>query len=253
MKGKPTEREAEEVRLHVAIAHSGLCSRRKAEVLITEGRVTVNGEFVLTQGLIVGPNDDIRVDEHPIRKAKHYTVLLNKPLGVVTTLSDPQGRATIVRYLPDYGIQLKPVGRLDMDTEGLILVTNDGDLAHRLAHPKFGVEKEYAAVVEGRPEESALNKLKKGVFVEGRKTAPAEVEVTHYEPTTNTTSLRITLHEGRKRQIRLMCEGVGHPIKTLKRTRIAHLILKGLRPGEARLLGKKDVDTLRAQVGLGPS
>ena len=248
-----TQKKVDGIRLHVAIAHSGLCSRRKAEQYIEEGRVTVNGEFVVTQGLIVGPDDDIRVDEHPIRKAKQYTVLLNKPTGVVTTLHDPEGRPTIVRYLPDYGVQLKPVGRLDMETEGLLLVTNDGELAHRLTHPRYGVEKEYFVIVHGRPEDSAIKKLQKGVYVEDRKTSPAQVEVIHYETNTDTTSLKNVIHEGRKRQVRLMCEVVGHPVKALKRTRVAHLVLKGLRSGEARLLGKKDVDMLRELVGLEPS
>jgi 23S rRNA pseudouridine2605 synthase len=239
-------------RLHVRIAHSGLCSRRAAEKLILEGRVTVNGEIVAELGFKVGPDDVVRVDEQPIRTARHYTVLLNKPAGVVTTLSDPQGRPTVVKYLPDFGVQLKPVGRLDMDTEGLLLVTNDGELANRLAHPRYGVEKEYQAIVKGLPSEEALEWLRNGVFFEGRKSAPAKVEVIHAEPKTQTTGLRITIHEGRKRQVRLMCEVVGHPVISLKRLRYGPLRVKGMRVGEARLLGKKEVDDLRKLVGLEP-
>lgn len=238
------------VRLHVYIAHTGFCSRRAAEQLILEGRVEVNDELVIEMGVKVGPEDVVRVDGVPLKIAKIYTVLLNKPTGVVTTLYDPQKRPTIVRFLPDYGVPLKPVGRLDMDTEGLLICSNDGDLAHRLAHPSFGIEKEYVAVVEGIPPESALRDLRRGVFIEGRRTAPAKVEVIHAEEKKNTTGLRIIIHEGRKRQIRLMCELVGHPVKTLRRVRIGPLGIRGMRPGECRLLGMQEVNELKRLVGL---
>jgi 23S rRNA pseudouridine2605 synthase len=177
---------------------------------------------------------------------------LNKPAGVVTTLSDPQGRPTVVKYLPDFGVQLKPVGRLDMDTEGLLLVTNDGELANRLAHPRYGVEKEYQAIVKGIPNDEALDRLRSGVYIEGKKTAPAKIEVIHAEPKTQTTGLRITIHEGRKRQVRLMGDAVGHPVMSLKRVRYGPLRVRGMRVGEAKLLGKKEVDDLRKLVGLEP-
>jgi 23S rRNA pseudouridine2605 synthase len=238
------------MRLHVYIAHSGLCSRRAAEKLIQEGRVEVNGELVLEMGIKVGETDEVRVDGNPVRIAKQYTVLLNKPAGVVTTLSDPQRRPTIVSLLPDYGVTLKPVGRLDMETEGLLLCSNDGELAHRLAHPSFGIEKEYVAIVEGIPTDKALRDLQRGIFIEGKRTAPAQVEVIHAESRTNTTGLRITIHEGRKRQIRIMCETVGNPVKSLKRVRIGPLKIKGMRPGECRLVGKEELAELRRIVGL---
>lgn len=237
-------------RLHVRIAHAGVCSRRAAEKLILEGRVEVNGQIVAELGYKVAPEDQIRVDGQPIKSVKTYTVILNKPTGVVTTLSDPQGRPTIVRYIPDYGVTLKPVGRLDMDTEGLLLCTNDGELANRLAHPRYGVEKEYQAVVVGIPADEALTSLREGVYIEGRRTAPAKVEIIHAEPKTNTTGLRITIHEGRKRQVRLMFDAIGHPVKSLKRTRYGPLRIKGMRVGEARALGKKEIDELRQLVGL---
>jgi 23S rRNA pseudouridine2605 synthase len=240
------------MRLHVYIAHAGLCSRRAAEKLIQEGRVEVNGELVMEMGVKVGENDEVRVDGNPVRIGKHYTVLLNKPPGVVTTLSDPQRRPTVVRYLPDYGVTLKPVGRLDMETEGLLICTNDGELAHRLAHPSFGIEKEYVAIVEGIPTDKALRDLQRGVFIEGKRTSPAKVEVIHAESKTNTTGLRITIHEGRKRQIRNMCELVGNPVKTLKRVRIGPLGIKGMRPGECRLIGKEELNEIRGLVGLDP-
>lgn len=227
-----------------------MCSRRAAEQLIHDARVTVNGELVVEMGVKVGPEDEIAVDGIPIGVAKLYTVVLNKPKGVVTTLSDPQGRQTITKFLPDLGVQLKPVGRLDMDTEGLLVCTNDGELANRLAHPRYGVEKEYQTIVEGIPDEKELNKLRNGLWIEGGKTSPAQVDVIHAEPTTNTTGLRITIHEGRKRQVRLMCEAIGHPVISLKRLRYGPLRIKGMRSGEARMLGVAEVEELRRLVGL---
>ena len=237
-------------RLHVRIAHSGVSSRRAAEKMIAEGRVQVNGDYVREMGVMVGPEDEVRVDGIPVTTVRSLSVILYKPKGVVTTLSDPQGRPTILRHLPDYGVMLKPVGRLDMDTEGLLICTTDGELANRLTHPRYGIEKEYRAIVTGIPEEKALNSLRKGVFVEGRKTAPAKVEIIHAEPRTNTTGLSITIHEGRKRQVRLMCEMVGHPVTSLTRIRIGPLRSKGMRPGEARLLSKVELDSLKKLVGL---
>lgn len=239
-------------RLHVRIAHSGLTSRRAAEQMILDGRVQVNGEFVRELGVKVIPEDVVMVDGQMVGTPKVYTVMLNKPKGVVTTLHDPQRRPTIVQHLPDLGVQLKPIGRLDMDTEGLLLVTNDGELAHRLSHPSYGVEKEYLVIVQGIPSDATLEKLRKGVFIEGGRTSPAKVEIVHAEAKRDTTSLTFIIHEGRKRQVRLMCEAVGHTVISLKRVRYAFLHLKGLRAGEAKALGKKEVDELRRIVGLPP-
>jgi pseudouridine synthase len=236
--------------LHVRIAHSGLCSRRAAEKLIREGRVDVNGEQVREMGVLVGPDDTVHVDGVKVAEAKLYTLLLNKPKGVVTTLSDPGGRPTIVRYLPDFGVQLKPVGRLDMDTEGLLLVTNDGELANRLMHPRYGVEKEYIAVVRGVPEEKSLDRLRKGVHIEDGKTAPAKVELLPTQRSGSSSSMKIILHEGRKRQVRQMCDVIGHPVISLKRVRIGQLYLKGMRGGECKLLSKLELAELRRMVGL---
>jgi len=227
-----------------------MCSRRAAEELIRQGRVTVNGQPISLMGVKVSDADEVAVDGIPIAIARTYTLVLFKPAGCVTTLRDPQGRPTIVRYLPDMGVQLKPVGRLDMETEGLLVCTNDGELANRLAHPRYGVEKEYQAIVEGVPDEKALAKLRKGVWIEeGGKTAPAKVEVGKTVGT-RSTLLRITIHEGRKRQVRLMCEAVGHPVMSLKRIRYGPLRIKGMRAGEARMLGKQEIDELRKLVGL---
>lgn len=194
--------------------------------------------------------DEIKVDGQILGIAKKYTLLLNKPTGVVTTLSDPQGRPTIATFLPDYGVQLKPVGRLDKDTDGLILITNDGDLSLRLMHPRYGVEKTYRAVVEGIPDEKRLERLRKGVFIETGKTSPAQVTVIHTEEKSNRTTLEIAIHEGKKRQVRLMCEAIGHPVDKLTRIKIGPFSLKGMRPGECLLLGKQEVDNLRRMVGL---
>ncbi|MBS1716386.1 MAG: rRNA pseudouridine synthase [Armatimonadetes bacterium] len=250
-KPKTPKPEGKPVRLHVRIARGGLCSRRAAEKLIAEGRVTVNGELVIEMGRQVSSNDEVRVDGELVRVVEHITVVMNKPLGVITTLSDPQRRPTIARYLSEYGVMLKPVGRLDMDTEGLLICTNDGDLAMRLMHPRYGVEKEYHVIVNGIPDEKALTQLRKGVYIEGGKTAPAKVDIIHAEPTKNSTSLKVVLHEGRKRQVRLMCEAVGHKVLALKRTRYGPLYVKGMRKGEVRRLGIKEVNELRALVGLG--
>lgn len=248
--GKRQNSEPEQERLHVRIARSGMCSRRAAEQLIHDARVTVNGNLIIEMGVKVGPEDEVAVDGIVLETAKHYTLVLNKPKGCVTTLSDPQGRPTILKYLPDLGVQLKPVGRLDMDTEGLLVCTNDGELANRLAHPRYGVEKEYQAIVQGIPDEKSLNKLRNGIWIEGGKTSPAKVDVIHAEPTTNTTGLRITIHEGRKRQVRLMCEAINHPVNSLKRLRYGPLRIKGMRAGEARMLGQAEVEELRKLVGL---
>jgi 23S rRNA pseudouridine2605 synthase len=238
------------MRLHRWIAQTGLTSRRKAEELIQQGRVMVNGELVTEMGVKVEPDDRVEVDGEVLRALEQVTVMLNKPKGVVTTLDDPQGRRTIMDLLPTNLRGLKPVGRLDKDTEGLILLTTDGDLASRLTHAKYGVEKEYLAHVEGRPDEEALEKLRRGVFVDGRRTAPAVVRLIHVDEKRMVTALSLILHEGRKRQVRMMCEYVGHPVRDLRRIRIGHLVLKGMAPGEARLLPKKDLDKLRKAVGL---
>ena len=241
---------SETMRLHVRIAHSGLCSRRAAEKIILEGRVQVNGSVVNELGFKVTEDDEVAVDGRVISEAKKYTMLFHKPAGVVTTLNDPQGRPTIARYLPNYGVQLKPVGRLDMDTDGLLIVTNDGDLALRITHPRYGLEKEYQAIVEGIPEEREMDRLRRGVMIEGGKTAPAKAEYVFVDEKKMTTSIRITIHEGKKRQVRQMCDAIGHPVIRLTRLRIGPFFLRGLQPGECRLLGKVEMDQLRRMVGL---
>ncbi len=251
VKREPERKEGLE-RLHKRIGASGLCSRRAAEEWIAAGRVQVNGEIVREMGVKVGPDDEVRVDGQILAGTRLYYLVMNKPTGVITTLSDPQRRRTIAQYLPDVGgATLKPIGRLDMDTEGLLMFTNDGDFAHRMAHPRYGVEKEYHALVEGLPDEEALRKLREGVIVEGRRTAPADVRVRNVVQKTGDALLVLILHEGRKRQVRYMCESVGHPVLTLKRVRLGPIRLDKLPRGACRMLGVQEIEALKKLIGLG--
>lgn len=225
-------------RLQKVLAVRGWGSRRVCEDLIAEGRVSVNGE-VAVLGRRVDPDVDlVEVDGAPVGVKPglvHY--LLNKPVGVVTTASDPQGRPTVVDLVPGEP-RVYPVGRLDVETEGLLLLTNDGDLAHRLAHPSHGVEKEYLAEVAGTVGGGALHRLRDGVELEDGITAPAKVS--QPEPGV----LRITIHEGRNRQVRRMCEAVGHPVTRLVRVRIGPLRDAQLRPGDWRALELDEIKAL---------
>jgi len=250
-KGAATAPSAGPERLHKRIAGAGLCSRRAAEEWIAQGRVMVNGEIVTAMGTKVGPEDDVRVDGQPLGRTRFHYLVMNKPTGVVTTLSDPQRRRTVAQLLPDVGgVTLKPIGRLDMDTEGLLMFTNDGTFAHRMAHPKYEVEKEYHALVTGVPDAEALTKLREGIVVEGRRTAPADVKIKHVIQSTGDAMLVLILHEGRKRQVRLMCDAIGHPVKTLKRVRLGPIYLDKLPRGGCRMLGVAEIETLKGLVGL---
>jgi 23S rRNA pseudouridine2605 synthase len=238
-------------RLHKRIAASGICSRRAAEELIKDGRVAVNGDTVTQMGVVVDDDDLVTVDGEEIGRPPQYVVVMHKPPGYVTTLSDPQGRPTVKRLLPDFGVQLKPVGRLDMNSEGLLLFTNDGELANRLTHPRWGVDKEYEVTVKGLPTPEALERMRKGIYIEGGKTAPATVELlSKPERQAATSKLKFIIHEGKKRQIRLMCEAVGCPVVRLVRVRIAFLKIKGMPPGQCRLLGRQDIERLEKLVKL---
>ncbi len=224
-------------KLQKVIAASGLMSRRRAEEAIAAGRVSVDGSPAST-GQRVDPNEAlIEVDGIPVSTRPGLVhVLLNKPKGVVSTADDPQGRPTVVSLLPAEP-RLFPVGRLDADTEGLIIVTNDGELTHRLTHPSFGVAKEYLARVRGNPSPAALRALREGVELDDGVTAPAKVSLSAPD------TLRLVIHEGRNRQVRRMCDAVGHPVVRLVRTRIGTLTDRSLRPGAHRLL---EVDEVRA-------
>jgi 23S rRNA pseudouridine2605 synthase len=225
------------VRLNAYLARAGVASRRGADELIKAGRVTVNGE----QGQLntfVEPHDRVAVDGEAIAAQELRYVLLHKPAGTVTTARDPQGRPTVVQ-LVDVPERVVPVGRLDADTTGALLLTNDGPLAHRLAHPRYEVEKVYVADVEGEPDESALRALAEGVELEDGMTAPATVRC--LAPT----RIELTLHEGRNRQVRRMLEAVGHPVRRLHRSVYAGLTLEELEPGAWRELRPDEVKGLR--------
>jgi 23S rRNA pseudouridine2605 synthase len=233
-----TEHEGE--RLQKVLAAAGLGSRRACEVLIEEERVTVNGEVAILGRRVDPETDRIEVDglRVPVRPGL-VTYLLNKPRGVVSTAADPQGRPTVVELVPPEP-RIFPVGRLDTDTEGLILLTNDGDLAHRLTHPSFGVEKEYLAQVDGSPTPADLRRLRQGVELEDGMTAPAKASLTAPG------AVRLVIHEGRNRQVRRMLEAVGHPVRRLVRTRIGPLADRRLKPGEWRVLEMEEVRALEA-------
>jgi pseudouridine synthase len=234
------------VRLNAYLARAGVASRRRADDLIREGRVRVNGE----QGelnTVVGTHDVVEVDGRRVERQRLAYVLLNKPTGVVTTASDPQRRPTVVDLVPS-SPRVVPVGRLDVNTTGALLLTNDGDLAHRLAHPRYGVPKVYEADVEGSPSTRDLVRLREGIELEDGMTAPALVRIVRRG--TRVSRLELTLHEGRKHQVRRMCEAIGHPAGRLHRVRYADLDLEGLAPGEWRELTKAEVSALRAGVGL---
>jgi 23S rRNA pseudouridine2605 synthase len=227
------------VRLAKYLAHAGVASRRAAERIIAAGRVSVDGEAVHDPARDVDDANAVLVDGTPVRTAAPVVYVLNKPPGVVSTAHDPQGRRTVVD-LVESGERLYPVGRLDADTTGLILLTNDGALAHRLTHPSFEVPRTYRATVQRPPvREPALRALREGVELEDGRTAPAAVR--RLAPD----RLELTIHEGRKRQVRRMCEAVGHPVRELERVAFGPLRLGGLEPGEHRRLKPAEVERLR--------
>jgi 23S rRNA pseudouridine2605 synthase len=224
------------VRLNAYLARAGVASRRKADELIKAGRVRVNGEPGQLN-TFVGARDRVEVDGREVARQRLAYVLLHKPAGVVTTASDPQGRPTVVDLVA-HEVRVVPVGRLDVDTTGALLLTNDGDLAHRLAHPKYEVEKVYEAEVEGEPSAASLRRLAEGVELEDGVTAPATVR--RLGPST----IELSIHEGRNRQVRRMLEAVDHPVRRLHRSRYAGLTVDDLAPGEWRELGESEVEAL---------
>jgi pseudouridine synthase len=232
------------VRLQKILSQAGVASRRAAERLIAEGRVTVNGATLREMGTKADPAaDDIRVDGRRIQGPERPRyILLNKPAGYVTTRSDPQRRPTVIDLLRGMREYVYPVGRLDYDTEGLLLLTNDGDLAASLTHPRHGVERTYEARVAGLPDERDLARLRGGIPLDGRRTLPAEAEVMS---SGRDSLLRITIREGRRRQVRRMCDAVGHPVRLLRRVRIGPLSDRRLKPGGWRDLTEQEVGALR--------
>jgi 23S rRNA pseudouridine2605 synthase len=228
------------MRLNAYLARAGVASRRKADELIKSGRVTVNGEPGQLN-TFVADGDDVRVDGEQVSKQQLAYVLLHKPPDTVTTASDPHARRTVVG-LVDHPTRVVPVGRLDVDTTGALLLTNDGTLAHRLAHPRYGVEKTYIVDVDGEPDDEALRALERGVQLDDGVTAPARAG--RLAPS----RIELTIHEGRKHQVKRMLEAVGHPVSRLHRSVYAGLTLEGLEPGAWRELEPSEVERLRTST-----
>jgi 23S rRNA pseudouridine2605 synthase len=234
-----------EERLQKVLARAGVASRRAAEELIQQGRVTVNRQVVTQLGAKVNPTvDEIRVDGQHIQASPgHVYIMLNKPRGVLSVMEDPRGRRALADLVP-VPVRLYPVGRLDATSEGLILLTDDGELANLLTHPRYQHEKEYRVLVNGYPSEATLEAWQRGVVLDGKQTAPAGVAAIRREK--NATLLRVVMHEGRKRQLRSVAALLGHPVRELRRVRLGPLALGTLEAGQWRYLTPKEIDGLRA-------
>lgn len=236
----------EEIRLQAYMANCGVASRRKCEEIITSGCVKVNGIVVDKLGSKVSSKDVVTVDGRIIEKEEHVYYVLNKPRGYVTTLDDEFGRKKVIDLFAkeDLAYRIFPIGRLDYDTQGVLLFTNDGELANKLTSPHSNVEKEYLARVEGKAGKEELAKLVRGVVINGYKTKPAEVEVIEYKKDTNTSLLRLIITEGKYHQVKNMCEAVGLPVKRLTRLRFATISTEGIAKGEYRRLKIHEVKQL---------
>lgn len=238
------------VRLNKFLAQAGVASRREADRMITEGRVSVNNTIVEELGTQIDPiKDSVRVDGQNVKKEKEEIyLLLNKPAGYLVTLKDPFKRPTILELIPKLKTRVFPVGRLDLNSEGLLLLTNHGELASRLMHPRYRIKKVYEVRIKGIPSRKSLQRLEKGIHLDGKKTAPAKL--THLRSDSKNTKVRIVLTEGRKREIRRMFEAIGHTIFYLKRINFAGLVLGTLQKGQWRYLTSSEVVDLKKQVGL---
>ena len=240
------------VRLQKYLADAGVASRRASEKLIAEGRVSVNGDIIREMGVQVDEEYDvIAVDGEVVKNSvKKEYIMLNKPVGFITTVSDDKDRPTVMELVSDISARIYPVGRLDYDTEGLLLLTNDGDLTYRITHPKHDIAKTYVAEVTGDVSMDTINQLRRGVVIDGKKTSPAEVEVVG--ATQYGTKIEITIHEGRNRQVRKMFEALGCIVKRLKRTKEAGLNLGHLPLGKWRKLSESEVNMLKKIEGEKP-
>lgn len=236
----------ETMRLQKYIALCGVCSRRHAEKLISTGHVCVNDQLVTQMGISVHSGDIVKIDDRVVHlHHKTSTYLFYKPVEVMTTLSDPQGRKTVIDFFKDVDERIYPVGRLDYQTEGLLLMTNDGDLANQIMHPKYLIEKVYFAKVLGSVDDETIKQIRKGVQLDDGKTAPCKVSLLKRDE--RQSELKIIVHEGRNRIIRRIFEAVGHEVLFLRREAIGQLTLKGLKPGEWRMMTQKELDYLKMQ------
>jgi 23S rRNA pseudouridine2605 synthase len=233
-------------RLQKILAEAGIASRRKCEEMISAGRVQVNGEVVKTLGVKAdADHDEIQVDGQLINQQNKIYILLNKPKGVITSATDPEGRKVVTDFLRGIKERIYPIGRLDYDTEGLLLLTNDGEFAHLLTHPKHHVPRTYLVTVKGVPHGNLLEKLRSGVMLEEGLTSPAEVEYADIREEKNQTTITITIYEGRNRQVRRMFESISYPVVKLKRIQFGSVFLHGVARGTYRHLTKNEIDELR--------
>jgi len=240
------------LRLQKYMALAGIASRRAAEDLIMSGKVKVNNIVVTTLGTKIDPGkDQVTVNGRPVlyREKKVY-LLLNKPRGYITSVKDPQERPTVMKLIPDIQERLYPVGRLDVDTEGLLLMTNDGQAAYRITHPRYEVAKKYLVKTRGIPSQEKLKRLESGILLSEGKTAPARIRILERDKANRWARLEVQIHEGKKRQIRRMFELIGHPVSWLKRTQLLFFTLEGLKPGHYRLLTPEEVIRLKRELGL---
>jgi len=241
----------EKLRINRFLARAGIASRREAETLIEEGRVYLNGERVDSFAVLVDPNKDfVEVDGERAKLPKRYSYFLfYKPKEVVSTMDDPEGRVSISKFIPKGTKGLFPVGRLDYHSEGLLLITNDGELSARLLHPRYKVVKTYELKVKGNPSEEKLNKLRRGIFLDGKKTLPVEIKRI-FRRETNHTWLEVKMKEGRKNQLREMFFRIEHPVIKLKRTAIGPIRIGKMKAGEIRELKKEEVKELMSVCGI---
>ncbi len=238
------------MRLAKYLARAGVASRRKAEIIIASGRVKVNGVTVSVPQARVAEDDRVTVDGNPVQDTeKRVYILVNKPPGYISTVCDTHGRPTVIDLLTNTGSRVYPVGRLDADTRGVLLLTSDGTLTHRLTHPRYQVEKVYHARVEGSPAEKSLQRLRSGILIEGRKTAPAEIRIIERAPGQSSTLLEVRLREGRKRQVKKMFAAVNHPVTDLCRFSFAGLKAGNLAEGKWRYLVAEEIKMLYRMVG----
>lgn len=231
-------------RLQKVLAQSGIASRRKSEELISAGHVKVNGKKVTEMGIKVSASDKIEVNGVPITQEDYVYYLFYKPRGVISAVSDDKGREVVTDYLVGVRERIYPVGRLDYDTSGLLLLTNDGDFANKLTHPKHEVNKTYVAKVMGVPFPKDLKPLAQGVKIDGRKTAPATFKILSTDNLKQTAIVELVIHEGRNHQVKKMLEAVGFPVTKLKRELYGNLTLDGLKPGQYRSLSRREVNAL---------
>ncbi|API89296.1 pseudouridine synthase [Marinilactibacillus sp. 15R] len=231
-------------RLQKVMAHAGIASRRKSESMIEAGRVKVNGKVITELGFQVKKSDSIEVDSVPIQKEKLVYFLLNKPRGVVSTASDPKNRETVVDLLHEVEERIYPVGRLDYDTTGVLLLTNDGELANKLMHPKYSVEKTYLAKVKGRVTREDIRQLEKGVVFDKVKSVPAKARIINYDRKKDYSTVELIIHEGKNHQVKKMMKAINHPVEKLTRTQYGFLSVEGMQSGVFRELKQFEINKL---------